>query len=194
MRLVGALLLLAVGCSSSRIEVRSGHDPDFKFSRLKTYGWLAPTKSGDERLNDKRLEKNVRAAVSRELEAKGFRFAEKEADFYVGYHAIVRRQRSVQSVDQVYGYGSHEIWTGDYTPRMDPATQPEVYEHIYHVGTLILDIADGKAKDLIWRASARAIVEPTAPAEKARRITSEAVRKMLREFPPEAAGAGLGSR
>lgn len=194
MRLVGALLLFAIGCSSSKIEVRSGHDPDFKFSRLKTYGWLAPTKSGDERINDKRLEDNVRDAVARELEAKGFRFKEKDADFQVGYHAIMRRQRSVRSVDEVYGYGSHEIWTGDYTPRMDPATHPEVYEHIYHVGTLILDIADGKGKDLIWRASARAIVEPTAPAEKGRRITFEAVRKMLARFPPEAADAGFGSR
>jgi hypothetical protein len=194
MRLIGVLLLVAVGCSSS-IEVRSGHDPDFKFSRLKTYGWLAPTKSGDERIDDKRLEKNVRDAVSRELEAKGFRFAEKDADFRVGYHAIVRRQRSVQSVDQVYGYGSDTIWTGTYhAPRMDPGAQPQVYEYVYNVGTLILDIAAGKDKELVWRASARATVEPEAPLEKRRRITFEAVRKMLARFPPEAAEAGLGSR
>jgi hypothetical protein len=194
MRVMGALLLLAVGCSSSKIEVRSGHDPDFDFSGLKTYGWLAPTKSGNERINDERLEKNVRAAVARELEAKGFRFAETEPDFFVGYHAILRRQRSVQSVDQVYGYGSDTIWTGDYTPRMDPATHPEVYEHVYHVGTLILDIAAGRRKDLVWRASARAIVEPKAPAERGRRVTSEAVRKMLAKFPPAAGKAGLGAR
>lgn len=194
MRILAVLLLVAVGCSSS-IEVRSGHDPDFKFSRLETYGWLAPTKSGDGRIDDKRLEKNVREAVSRELDAKGFRFAEKDADFHIGYHAIMRRQRSVQSVDQVYGYGSDTIWTGQYyAPRMDPGGQPEVYEHIYHVGTLILDIAAGKGKDLVWRASARAIVEPNAPLEKGRRVTFEAVRKMLADFPPETGGAGLGSR
>jgi hypothetical protein len=187
------LLLVAVGCSSS-IEVRSGHDPDFPFSRLKTYGWLPRTESGDERIDDERLAKNVRDAVARELEAKGFRFVEENADFYVGYHAIVRRQRSVQSVDQVYGYGSDTIWTGDYTPRMDPGTHPEVYEHIYHVGTLILDIAAGDGKDLVWRASARAIVDPAAPAEKGRRVTSDAIRKMLRRFPPEAVEGQLGSR
>lgn len=193
MRWSAMLLLVVVGCSS-KIEVRSGHDPDFKFSRLKTYGWLAPTESGDERIDDKRLDKNVRDAVSRELEAKGFKYAEQDADFYVGYHAIMRRQRSVQSVDQVYGYGSGTIWTGDYTPRMDPAAHPEVYEHIYHVGTLILDIAGGDGKDLIWRASARAIVEPTAPAEKGRRVTYDAIRKMLARFPPKAEEAGFGSR
>jgi hypothetical protein len=77
---------------------------------------------------------------------------------------------------------------------MDPGGQPEVYEHVYHVGTLILDIAAGKGKDLVWRASARAIVEPNAPLEKGRRVTFEAIRKMLAKFPPEAGGAGLGSR
>ena len=41
------------------------------------------------RINDKRVEKNVKDAVARELEAKGFRLAEKDADFYVGYHAIM---------------------------------------------------------------------------------------------------------
>ena len=157
MRSTGMLLLVALGCSSSSVEVRSGHDPDFEFSRLKTYGWLAPTESGDERINDERLARNVRDAVARELEAKGFRLAERNPDFHVGYHAIMRRQRTVRSVDEVYGYGSHTIWTGAYTPRMDPSTNTDVYEHVYHVGTLILDIAAGKGKDLIWRASARAI-------------------------------------
>ena len=193
MRCMGVLLLVALGCSSS-IEVRSGHDPDFKFSRLKTYGWLARTESGDERIDDKRLAKNVRDAVARELDAKGFQLAEQNPDFYVGYHAVMRRQRTVRSVDEVYGYGSSTIWTGDYTPRMDPGTHDDVYEYVYHVGTLILDIAAGKDKDLIWRASARAIVNPKALPEKERRVTSAAVRKMLARFPPEAAKAGLGSR
>jgi len=193
MRWMGVLLLVALGCSSS-IEVRSGHDPDFKFSRLKTYGWLAVTESGDERIDDKRLAKEVRDAVTRELDAKGFQLAEQDPDFYVGYHAIMRRQRTVRSVDQVYGYGSDTIWTGAYTPRMDPGTHEDVYEYVYHVGTLILDIAAGKDKDLIWRASARAIVNPEALPEQRRRVTSAAVRKMLARFPPEAAEAGLGSR
>ncbi|MHC4493522.1 MAG: DUF4136 domain-containing protein, partial [Planctomycetota bacterium] len=99
MRSAGAFLLVAVGCSSSSIEVRSGHDPDFNFSRLKTYGWLAPTESGDERIDDERLRKNVRDAVARELEAKGFQLAEQNPDFCVGSHAIMRRQRTVRSVD-----------------------------------------------------------------------------------------------
>jgi len=193
MRWLGMLLLVALGCSSS-IEVRSGHDPDFRFSRLKTYGWLAATETGDERIDDKRLAKNVRDAVARELDAKGFRFAEKNPDFSVGYHAIMRRQRTVRSVDEVYGFGSHTIWTGAYTPRMDPGTNVDVYENIYHVGTLILDIAAGQGEDLIWRASARAIVDPASPAEKGRRITSDAIRKMLARFPPETAEAGFGSR
>ena len=193
MRWIGVLLLVASGCSSS-IEVRSGHDPDFKFSRLKTYGWLPLAESGDARIDDKRLAKEVRGSVARELNAKGFRFAEQNPDFYVGYHAIMRRQRTVRSVDEVYGYGSETIWTGSYTPRMDPGTHEDVYENIYHVGTLILDIAAGKDKDLIWRASARSIVNPEAPPEQGRRVTSDAVRKMLARFPPEAAEAGLGSR
>ncbi|MHC4548249.1 MAG: DUF4136 domain-containing protein [Planctomycetota bacterium] len=188
MRGLGALLLLAA-CATD-IAVRTAHEPQADFSQLETYGWLSRDESVDEGIDEEQLKRNVTRAVEHELNGRGFRKAAAGGtpDFWVGYHAVLERRRDVKSINEVYGYGADTIWTGgeEYTLRMDPGTQPEVYERVYHLGTLILDVADGKTKGLIWRASAKGSVDLKAPLERRRRRTHEAVRKMLAHFPPGA--------
>jgi len=52
------------------------------------------------------------------------------------------------------------------------------------VGTLIVDLVDATAKEMVWRGTATDTLKPQAtPAEKEQALT-QAIAKMLEGFPP----------
>ena len=57
-----------------------------------------------------------------------------------------------------------------------------VYE--YPEGELVLDIADGKTKQMIWRGTAKAALDSSLTSQKAVSTIREAARAMLENFPP----------
>lgn len=179
--LVSAALLLAVlGCSSS-VDVRGGGaDPSYDFGPLKTYGWMPRAETGDPRIDEERLDARVRAGVDEHLAEKGYRSVAEEADFLVGYRAVLGRQRTVDP-----GQAYEGIWTEDHTPR--PATgSTGAVDKVETEGTIVLRIFDGKSRRLVWEAAADTEIDPkrgplTTTTEDKVRI---AIRKMLERFPP----------
>ena len=78
-----------------------------------------------------------------------------------------------QIVDCGYSYGHHRGWGG---------RTIDVYE--YEEGKLVLDFVDTKAKKLIWQGSTTVVIDPDlTPQQRDKRIT-EAVAKILENFPP----------
>jgi len=65
--------LVVAGCS--RFSVRSTHDPAANFRDLRTYAWLPSEQAApaDQRVQDRYLDRRLRAAVDAELAARATR-------------------------------------------------------------------------------------------------------------------------
>ena len=105
--IVGALALLLAACQSS-MKVGADFSPETDFGGLNSWDWMPPSEdpdaalADDPRIDNDLLEQRIRTALSAELLAGGFVRVEDQPDFYVGYHAAVRSQESVQTMNDYY--------------------------------------------------------------------------------------------
>ncbi len=181
------LALLLAGCSS--MEVQVDYDPNTKFAGLETYDWIPEPRerTGDPRIDRNTiLEKRIKTAVERELDAKGLRKSSESPDFWLAYHVTLDKKQSVTTLNKHYNYSPAWGWAHGYERRPRGymgASETFILE--YEQGTLLLDVVDPEGRDLLWRGSARDEVNFSAkPAEKEEQI-NEAVRQMLANFPPK---------
>jgi hypothetical protein len=168
-----AVLSFAAACTAG---IRAGADfaPDLDFSTFSTYVWDEPDTRpvGDPRLESNPFfEERLHVAIERELEARGLRQVASGASLIVHHHATVRDHVEVYEADRAAGYG---------TPEYGEGTQVVQYEE----GTLLIDIADARSNDLVWRGWAqfdigRALEDPQVMSEQ----IDEAVVKMFESFP-----------
>ncbi len=168
--LLGLLLVTTVNCSG--IRVKQDYKDGFDFSRLKTFTWLEQPEKPFEYLtnpiaNRQKLEKHINEAVNRELERRGYLRTFENPDFSVTYHLRVR--------DKIYYH--------DQSYRTDYKTDKSV-KLSYKEGTLVLEFADVKTSELIWRGSASRIVSQGEPdLESTHEKITAAVKRMLESFP-----------
>lgn len=175
-------LFLLTGCST--LSVQTDYEPNYDFSSLKTYAWLeggAP--STDIRINNSLIINRVVSAINQELQAKSYKLVEKDkADFYVNWFGGIQNKMRQETINTYYGalgYG-YGPWTyGGFWPG---------YTHTYNVeyqeGSLIIDIADSKSKQLIWRGTGQDYVEEKETPEKITEGINKAVASILSSFPP----------
>jgi hypothetical protein len=173
------ILLLAVAGCSSGIEARARWDPAAKFEGLETFQWFSEGPSGDPRLDDAFLDKHVHANVDKGLLEKGFRKVDKDPDFLVSYLAVVHDERMVtRRQDSSWDEPSWENFLG--------TGVGETQTYGYEEGTLVLEIArPGEKKRIMWRGTARAVVDPSDTVDKRRERLRKACEKLLAEFPPD---------
>ena len=166
MRLLPFVLLFA--CSS--VSTNFDYDTSYDFSKLKSYRWAdIPSRAEANPL----IVQRAGAAVEAQLKAKGYVPAEGQPDFLVATH--VGRQSKIQVTEWGYGYGPRAAWYG--------GGGVDVYQ--YEEGSLIVDIVDARTKQLAWRGTATAVIDPDAtPEERTERI-NEAVSKVFEDFPPQ---------
>ena len=148
------------------MQVRVDFDPEIDFTTLQNYAWLPrpEVQSQNPFADNPLLRKRVRAAVERNLEARGYREVEPEqADFRVTFHVTIETKTRAESWPSRYPhrYGSYH------------------YEASFEQGTLILDILDEVGEQLYWRGWVQGAV-PT-PDTGHQRI-DEAVRRILERF------------
>jgi hypothetical protein len=166
-RLAGLFALAAVltGCAST--EVRSYLARGADLHSYRTYNWqpIAPTATGDPRLDNNRFfEQRVQAAIDEQLAGRGF---EKTTSphFLVHYHASVAQEIQISSSE-------HDVTCEE--------CRPEVYEQ----GTLLIDLVDARTGLLAWRGWAKGSIDGVVDNQEwmERRI-DEAVARIMREFP-----------
>ena len=169
--LLSILLVATVNCS--RMKVKQEYNDGFDFSRLKTFSWLEQPEKPFEYLtnpiaNRQQLDKQIKEAVNRELERRGYLRTFENPDFSVTYQLGV--QDKIYSHDQSY--------------RTDYRTDKSV-QFSYKEGTLVLDLLDAKTGALLWRGSASRIVAQGEPdLEDTHEKITMAVKRMLESFPP----------
>ncbi len=167
MQLTKALPLLIMslalwGCSS--ISVNSDYDASTNFAALQTFSWVEELEEApeDARQGNSLVTARIEEAVVRSLSAKGYRRVDVNTSPSMGV-----------------SYGRR----GHYGGMGVSASTADVRE--YTEGTLMIDIVDPGANQLIWRGTGQSrISESKTPEERTENI-NEAVEKILAQFPPE---------
>lgn len=186
-RLWMALFAVVLG-SCAETGVTSTYDPAVDFSTLKSYAWMPAQKegSGHPRVDDVALDATIRAAVDRELEARGCKKrAEDRADFLVGYAALVTRQKEERIIGSRQVYSATDVHSRYVDSGRELAVRNREIQVIdFHQGSLILSFHDPGSMRVVWRATGTVIVDFEAdPAESAKKV-DELVRQLLGHFPP----------
>jgi hypothetical protein len=163
-----AALLLA-GCSS--VETHVDYDRAQNFSSYRTFGFK------DVRTPDSPLSlKRVRAAVTRTLGSRGLaEVAGEKPDLWVVLHTRAHRETQVTTYNPGWGWGWG--WRGGYWN--------SAYIRQIPIGTLMVDLVDTKAKELVWRGSASRIVDADESPKTRDEKVQEAVDKLFDGFPPK---------
>ena len=170
--LMAFLLGTVIGCS--RIyDVQYDYDQGKDFHQLKSYGWLPTPEEADiDDLTVARIQKTVNA----ELQDRGYRLVAQGPDFLIAEH--VGAEEKVQINNWGYTYGPYHGYWGGYWGHGG------VSEYRYEEGTLILDFIDAGTHNLIWRGAAKAEIDRVNTPEKKDALVAEAVKKILKNFPP----------
>jgi hypothetical protein len=151
--------------------IRAELDPAASVASYHTFAWLPvePGIPGEPRQDNILLDRDIRATVDQNLADKGYiKASSGTPDFLIGYRADIK-EKFIKSIRDLYDYrqaGGTEAVT-------------DAFAFGHEEGALILDVVDGRTRQLVWRASATAVVDPT---ERKHRI-AEALRRMLAQFP-----------
>lgn len=166
---VAAAALLLAGRAGAQ-SVTYDYDRAADFSRFRTYTWVRGANVRDE-LNHKR----IMAAIDAQLASKGLVKADSGSspDLLVAYHA------NFSNEVEVTGYSSG--WGGT---RWGPGQWGSARAQQITVGTLIVDLVDGKTRSLVWRGTATREIDTRASPEKRDRSINRAAEKLFKHYPP----------
>jgi len=175
-----AALSGASGCATT---AQSDYDHEVSFASYHTFDWIAPPvrASQDEvRLEpdepfafNSLLDKRIRAAVTENLEARGYEYVEEgPSDFRLNYHVTFHDKIVGSGTD--FGYVGH-YYRGGFSSDFNWSVRQ------YQEGTIIIDIVDRAKDQLVWRGwmKRRSMDRNYDEAE-----IADAVTKILMRFPP----------
>jgi len=169
---VCSLFFLAMLEAAFAQHVQTDFDHQANFNQYKTYSWeeIKPANS----LWDARIQ----SAVDAQLAAKGWTKVASGGDVAVVAIKTTQTQRTLQTFYD--GFGGGWRWRG-----FGGIGEATTTEQDYKEGTLVVDLYDGKTKQLIWRGSAEDTVsDKEAKNEK---NLDKGVAKMFKKFPPDSA-------
>jgi len=180
--LLAVFLFLSTGCetTSNAPSVSGvGHefDASFDFDRPETFAIVRP-ESGSPM--SPILRRNILTETATQLTNMGFREVSDpaKADLLVSAHGTSKRVVDSVTYSNVYYTRTYRrsswVYFGGY---------PSQYITTREEGTLLLDIADAKTKELVWRGwgTRRFTLESEVTSAQIK----ESVRRLLRNFPPD---------
>lgn len=166
---MAVILLLAACAPIPAQEVSTNAMPGVDFSKYHTYKWV--TIEGATYPNQI-VDTQIKQAVDSQLAAKGLTKTDGEkADLLIGYQASVSTEKQWNA----YGTGGFR-WGGG----MASAQQSTIA-----TGTLVLDMYDPATKQLVWTGRASKTLDPGADQGKKQKNLDNAMKKLLKNFPPK---------
>jgi Domain of unknown function (DUF4136) len=152
-----SLLLLACAVALSACEsgpkVHSDFDRSADFSTYHTYGFVSPMGT-DRQGNSTILSGHFKSAISRQMEARGYRLDAAKPDLLVNVNVSTRQQTDVQSTPSSMSMGYYGYRGGMYGGW--PMYGNDVTTTHYKVGTGNIDVVDAARKQLVWEGVAEA--------------------------------------
>ena len=172
-RFASFFLLTLISCAGIHgQDVISNYMPGADFSKYRTYKWVPIESAGQP---NQIVDAEIKESIDSEMAGKGFTKVEgDEADLLLGYHVAVNRERQWNA----YGMGDGFPWAGIRTATAS-ATSSTI-----EVGTLVLDMYDRAAKQLVWTGSATNTINLSKDRQKNQRNLDKAMQKLLKGFPP----------
>lgn len=172
-KVVATAALLAVPALALAQKTSFDYDKTANFATFKTYALKDGTKVGNPLIDNR-----IVAAIEAEMGAKGLTKSEASPDVTVVYHIAFDKQKDITAWSTgggPYGYR----WGGGWG-----TTDVRVNEIL--VGTLIIDIADAKKSELVWRGMGVREVDTQAKPERRDKNITQAVQKIMKNYPPKA--------
>ena len=160
------LALLSAGLLYAQ-KVETDFNESIDFSAFKTYSWRkaqASKKAAENSIADNR----IHTAIASQMTKKGFTEVESGGDLIVTYRVTSKDKRETERIPNINRRGGYGGSTRT--------------SRVYTQGTLLIDMLDGKTKELIWRATCKDSVNDVAKFEKR---LGEDVEKAFKKFPPK---------
>jgi hypothetical protein len=144
--------LIVFACGSLPAQDGSYNSaPGTDFSKFKTYKWVRV--EGAE-YPDQIVDQQIKQSIDSQLASKGFTKSDSDtADLYVGYQVSISQEREWNA----YGGGMGWRMGGG----MATATSSTL-----QIGTLVFDVYDQAAKQLIWKGTATKTLNPPKDPDK----------------------------
>lgn len=194
-----ALGLLAAGGCAPGPKVHTDFDPSAEFSAFRTYAFSGMTDRGEEigPSNNSPLRGRIKEMVYEQLAAKGVRQVslEDRPDLLVHLFFGVMGEQHIQRAVMTPGlYGPGYGWGPSYYGRRnvtayeyhdgewDRVNSSRVTTYEDHEGTLIVDLAKSSKKELVWRATIRAVLGDNL--EENFKLANKGVAQAFKDYPP----------
>jgi Domain of unknown function (DUF4136) len=149
-------------------------DRSANFTTYHTYAWQKsphPAKGfWDQRITD---------GVDKQLAAKGFKKVDSNPDVWVAYSNSLKDQKEVVGTD--YGFGPGWGWGWGWGGPGISTVQYNTY--VTKEGTLVVEMADAKDKQLLWRGSATDTISDNS--DKNIKNLDNALNKLFKNYPPK---------
>ena len=177
--IAGLAAILMVPALAMAQKTSYDFDKSADFTTYKTYAMKDGTPVGQP-LIDERIVTAIEAA----LLAKGLTKATSNPDVVVVYHVAFDKQKDISTFSSGYGggYGPYGYgWGGGWG---GSTTSTQVRDIL--IGTLVIDMADTKKNQMVWRGMGVKEVDTTAKPEKRDKSITNAVNKIFKNYPPKA--------
>jgi Domain of unknown function (DUF4136) len=174
-KFAAALFVVVMACGAMYgQDIITNYLPGTDFSKYHTYKWVTVGPNG---VPDQILDTQIKQSIDSQLVAKGLTKVDADrADLLVRYRVAVDRQKqwNATGMGDLFRSPGLETAMGSAT-----ATSTNI-----DVGTLILDLYDPAAKQLVWTALATKTISPSKDPLKNQKNINKAMQKLLKEFPP----------
>jgi hypothetical protein len=153
-------------------DIKVDYDHTANFSRYKTFMWVRQPNIADPLANPL-MKQRIMDAVNRQLEAKGLRLVNSNADLGVSANQATTEQHTLEGFyDGFPDWGWHRWWWGPDT----------IYVDTFEIGTIVVDLFDTNTKQVVWWGSVSKTLSDK-PSHNTKKMYS-AIGKLFREFPP----------
>jgi hypothetical protein len=154
------LLWLVFGaCSSTSVDV--SYDPDFDFSKTRTFDFLE-AKAGAQTVVK---EVGLLGVVEKAIAARGLQRTKENPDVLVAVHRTVEGSLNTQ-------HSGYEVRSG------------RVARYTLQEATLVVDVVSAARRESIWRGTATgAFRDDLSPAER-EKLVMDLLGEMFADFPP----------
>jgi hypothetical protein len=175
--------VIAVAATAASPKVRADYDHLANFGAYKTFGFVSPPGTEVDGY-PAAITQRIKAAVQREMEARGYRISDNHPDLLVNFSAkFAKKSKGDELANQPVGYYGYrkgnkvpvyKTWSS-YT--YDQGTKD------YVEGTLNVDIVDAAASQLVWEGVAIGEVKnPDKPVSKAGPAIDRAVADIFAQY------------
>jgi hypothetical protein len=166
----GVVVMLLLCAAAFAQKINTDYDHSANFSNYHTFMWEKSPKPARGFWNQRIID-----AVNKELQAKGLTEVQSNPDVWVVYSNSIHDQKEV--IGSGYGFGPAWGW-GYWGPG-----NVTYNTYVTKKGTLVVEIADAKDHELLWRGSAMDTISDNS--NKNLNNLNKAVQKMFSYYPPK---------